>query len=240
MQLKNNFIFACNDYLYLIEKGYSINSSLKLVGDHYRLNKIERNIILRGVTKKSIVDIRRSKSISADLIKGKNIFIDGYNFLFTISNYYLGNFCFKAMDGFIRDCANIGGRNKKKLFFENTVEILVKFYYQLKPKKITIYLDEPVSKSKDDTMTFKDCIEKAIKIDSTKKINSNSFNFQLVKNPDIDLSLINKPSVVITSDSVILDKTNAFIFDIVNWYFDKINVNLFSLEKINLSSTFGI
>ncbi len=223
MQLKNEFILAAKDYLYLIEKGYSQNATLKLVSDHYRLDKIERNAILRGVTTKNVINNRKSKIIKSKNIKKSIIHLDGYNFLFTISNYYSGNFCFIGMDGFIRDCANIGGRNKEKLFFDKAINILYDFYTELRPEKIFIYFDMPVSKSKEDARIFESKLFES-------KIN---FSIALVQNPDVVLSQIEKPFIVSTSDSVILDKTNAYIFDIFYWYVSKYKIQFFSLENFN-------
>lgn len=223
MQLKNEFILACKDYYYLIEKGYSTGATLKIIGDHYKLSKIERNIILRGITTKKIINFRKTKLVSINFIKNREIYLDGYNFIFTISNYFAGNFCFIAMDGFVRDCANIGGRNKKNLFYDKAVEILKVFSHSIEPKKICIFLDEPVSMSREDTKILENLLVKT-------DIN---FNINLIQNPDKILSNINRPHIVITSDSVIIDKTNSFVFDIVRWYFEMRNIKLYSLENID-------
>ncbi|MFN3411759.1 MAG: DUF434 domain-containing protein [Exilispira sp.] len=222
MQLKNEFILACKDYFYLIEKGYSTGATLKIIGDHYKLSKIERNIILRGITTKKIIDFRKNKLATINFIKNNKIYIDGYNFIFTISNYFAGNFCFIAMDGFVRDCANIGGRNKKNLFYDKAVEILKVFFHSLEPMKICIFLDEPVSMSKEDAKILENLLGKT-------DIN---YNINLIQNPDKILSNINQPDIIITSDSVIIDKTNSSVFDIVRWYFEMKNIELYSLENI--------
>lgn len=224
MQLKNEFLLAVNDYFFLINKEYPVKSSLKIVGDHYNLNSIERNILLRGISSSIKIMERKKKKINEFEIEGKKVFIDGYNLIFTISNYYSGNFCFIAMDGFIRDCANIGGRNKKKLNFEKSVQIILSFFYELKPEKCIIYFDEPVSKSKEDITIF----EKLL--DDNKKY----FDLVLVKNPDTILSNIDSEKIVITSDSVIIDKAKSRIFDLIKWYFEKNKIKLFSLEDLNL------
>jgi hypothetical protein len=226
MQLKNDFLFACLDYYYLLNKGYPINSALKIVGDRYELTSIERNILLRGISSNKKIIERKAKIAKENLIENKIIHIDGYNILFTISNYFNGNFCFIAMDGFVRDCANLGGRNKKTLNFEKTVSSLLLFFKELKPKKCIIYLDEPVSKSKEDIAIFKNLLFE----------NMNSFDLLLVKNPDTVLSNIDSKQIIVTSDSVIIDKTDCKIFDLVRWYFEKTKIKLYSLEELNLSN----
>ncbi len=223
MQIKNEFILATKDFLYLLENGYSIQSLLKLVGDHYRLDKIERNILLRGISTRSKIKERKSKIATFKSIKNNIIHIDGYNLLFTLSNYFNGKFCFIAMDGFVRDCANIGGRNKNNLWFEKSCEILLFFRRKLKPKKCIIYLDEPVSMSKDDS----------IKIKSLLSNEKDFFEIIVIKNPDTQLSNIDSKEIVATSDSIILDRTKSMVFDIVQWYFNENKINIFSMQKIN-------
>lgn len=227
MQIKDELFLAIQDYSYLIERNYSINSVIKIVGDRYRLNSIERHILLRGIAQKQKLLNRKNKIVDEKYIENKNVHIDGYNLLFTISNYLNGNFCFLAMDGFIRDCANIGGRNKKNLNFEKFIEMVFEFQKVLKPSKIFIYLDEPVSMSKNDADKLKKLLEK-------NKSNKNNGNFEIivVKNPDSILTEINLPDVVCTSDSIILDKANAFIFDIIRWYFENKDIKVFSLEDL--------
>lgn len=227
MQIKDELFLAIQDYSYLIERNYSINSVIKIVGDRYRLNSIERHILLRGITQKQKLLNRKNKIVDEKYIENKNVHIDGYNLIFTISNYFNGNFCFLAMDGFIRDCANIGGRNKKNLNFEKFSEMVFEFQKVLKPSKIFIYLDEPVSMSKDDADKLKKLLEK-------NKSNKNNENFEIlvVKNPDSILTEVNLPDVVCTSDSIILDKANAFIFDIIRWYFENKDIKVFSIEDL--------
>lgn len=228
MQIKKELFFAIKDYSYLIEKNYPINSVLKMVGDHYRLDKIERNILLRGITTREKLKIRKDKTAKIKEIKDNIVHIDGYNLLFTLSNYFNGRFCFIAMDGFVRDCANIGGRNKNNLWLEKTCELLHFFRKELKPKKCIIYLDEPVSMSIDDSIKIKNLL-------SNEK---EFFHISISKNPDNILSNLNYPNIISTSDSIILDKTNSKAFDIIKWYFKKNKIEIFSLEKIGKDKLF--
>ncbi|NMC68412.1 MAG: DUF434 domain-containing protein [Spirochaetales bacterium] len=226
MQFKNDFILACQDYYYLLNKGYAVKSSLKIVGDRYELSSIERNILLRGISQNKKIEERKAKTILENQIENKKVHIDGYNLLFTISNYYNGDFCFISLDGFVRDCANIGGRNKKRLNYEKTTSILLLFLIELKPQKCLIYFDEPVSKSKEDIELFKILLSNNKDFSYSKDL----FDLLLVRNPDTVLSKINSDEIIVTSDSVIIDKTDSRIFDIFRWYFNRNKIRLFSLE----------
>ncbi|HPB47015.1 MAG TPA: DUF434 domain-containing protein, partial [Exilispira sp.] len=78
-----DFFNALNDYLYLIEKDYTSKSVIKLIGDRYKLDGIKRTILQRGIDKKKIIYARNIKKIDIAEINNRNVFIDGYNLLFT-------------------------------------------------------------------------------------------------------------------------------------------------------------
>lgn len=220
-----DFFNALNDYLYLIEKGYTSKSVIKLIGDRYKLDGIKRTILQRGIDKKKIIYARNIKKIDIAEINNRNVFIDGYNLLFTISNYFQGLFIFIGMDGFIRDCANIGGRNKQNLCYADFCKIVYEFSKSSLPSSINILLDAPVSKSVED----KRLIEQFFLSNMQNPIN---FKIDLIKSPDKYLSNLDDQNVVITSDSAILNKTSAYIFDLFRWFIEKTDKTIFSLEYL--------
>ncbi|HQJ40512.1 MAG TPA: DUF434 domain-containing protein [Exilispira sp.] len=224
-KISTDFFNAITDYLYLIEKGYTSKSVIKLIGDRYKLDGIKRTILQRGIDKKKIIYARNNKKIDIAEINNRNVFIDGYNLLFTISNYFQGLFIFIGMDGFIRDCANIGGRNKGKLYYADFCKIVYEFSKSSLPSGINILLDAPVSKSVED----KSLIEQFF---LSNMQNLTNLKIDLIKSPDRYLSNLDHNDVVITSDSAILNKTPAYIFDLFRWYIEKTDKNIFSLEYL--------
>jgi len=59
-----------------------------------------------------------------------------------------------------------------------------------------------------------------------------NFKIDLIKSPDRYLSNLDDQNVVITSDSAILNKTSAYIFDLFRWFIEKTDKTIFSLEYL--------
>ena len=85
-----NFKKPVKDYRYLMEQGYSEKASLKLVGDRYRLSRLERNCLFRGVRTRSVARCRMEKLVDSDILGGANLGVDWYNVLITVESYLKG------------------------------------------------------------------------------------------------------------------------------------------------------
>lgn len=136
---------ALLDYFFLLNRGYPEKAAVKLVGDRYRLNSLERITLYRGITSKRKASQRKAK-ITHDL-KGKKLYIDGYNVLFSMMNYLLGKLIFIGNDGLLRDCGEVYGRVENETHFYRAVDLLIEYIVECEVSKVEIYLDSPVSGS---------------------------------------------------------------------------------------------
>jgi hypothetical protein len=145
-RFSGNFREAVRDYRFLLDRGYPVPSSLALVGNRWRLEKSERIILFRGVLPSALSRsnaVRRIEILPPD----SRLAVDGYNVLFTISNYLAGHPVFIATDGFVRDAGGAHGSVGNEARFERAMEEMCVRLIRLEPSWVELFLDAPVSKS---------------------------------------------------------------------------------------------
>ena len=206
--LSPNFEKAVADYLYLLEKGYPQKSILKIVGDRYQLVSTERSMLYRGVVTEADRNRRKLKKLAA-LPSGTTLTIDGYNVIRTTGSYLLGKPVFVAMDGFLRDAAEMHRSTLKKKILERTLELLMNYLSSVSPRKVAIYLDEPVSKSG----------ELASRINELLEQNGLKGEALTVHSPDHHLKAVSK-GVICTADSAVIDVSKTKVFDLARAILD--------------------
>jgi len=218
-----NFKNALLDYRYLKDHGYAKKSSLKIVGDRYRLSKIARNCLLRGAVEKKICLLRKKKLILAEEVKDRNLGIDWYNVLITVESYLKGHTIFLADDGIIRDASAVHASYRESAITKIAIEKIITALKLINPGSIEVFLDSPISHSK-------------IMADNLKKKMNTQLLFPisilLIHSADFKLKVFN--GIVASSDSVIMDSTEN-IFDFPRFvleYFFKLKVQ--KLELLTL------
>ena len=140
---------AAQDYCWLLDRGYPDQPAIKLVGDRYRLTRVERGMLYRGVF--STADSsRRGNRLSdpGDLIGGA-LAVDGYNVLFTVWNYLAGRPLVAATDRFVRDIGGTRSRLPHDERFESLARTLCETLQHLRLRSTTVFLDEPLPWSRD-------------------------------------------------------------------------------------------
>ncbi len=190
---------AVNDLCYLQSRGYTDNSALQIVGNHYRLNKRQRNAVLRvSCGEKEIIIRSRSEKKSSNL-KDKIIEIDGFNLLILLESALSGAFIFKGRDGLYRDISSVHGSYKRVVKTEEAILLVGKVLKSLKVKSVKWYLDKPVSNSG------------RLKSRLLEIGRNNDFNWDAELVFDPDKVLIESQNVVVSSDGMILESVG-------NWF----------------------
>ncbi|MBN1789292.1 MAG: DUF434 domain-containing protein [Bacteroidales bacterium] len=143
--LANDFISACRDYAYLINRHFPERGVLKLVGDRYRLDGDQRTVLYRGISSGEKSEIRKSLLVTD--VTGKDLMIDGYNVLFTLLNYRLGRITFISTDHILRDAGSLHGKYRDENTLTESLGLLLEYLHRKQPGQTEIYLDSPVSHS---------------------------------------------------------------------------------------------
>jgi hypothetical protein len=185
---------AAADLGWLLSRGYAGDSSLKLVGDRYRLAARQRTAVARCVCS-DVQRARRAGGLAgAEEIAGRPLWLDGYNVLTTIEAALGGGVILAGRDGAYRDMASMHGSYRKVAETRPALELLGRVLAELGPSRCDWYLDRPVSNSG----RLKGIIE------SMAADGGWPWRVELVADPDALLGRCE--AIVATADSAILDR----------------------------------
>jgi len=201
---------AALDFRYLQHRGYNRDNSLSLVTDRYLLTREEKLVLYRAIYPPQITDNRRSKLLRHSDLKEQSLAIDGYNVLITLESLLLDRLLIQCDDGLIRDIASVHRNYKLSDNSSEALKLLVKKIHHLKPKESLFFYDSPVSKSGEIAALTRKLLQD-YQIEGTAKTS-----------PQVDSSLIKSEGVVVTSDSVIIDRSER-IFDLAGYIIQEKN-----------------
>lgn len=185
------------DLYYLINRGYPIKSASTFVGNHYLLSERQRLALVRSISPKEHLAIRKNKEIETNL-EGCTVNIDGFNTIITLEVAFSGSTLLKCMDGTIRDLAGLRGTYRLIDKTESAIVEIGKALEKKKVKKAVFYLDAPVSNSG------------RLKERIMELLEAFPFEVQVHNINNVD-SVLEKLDYVITSDAIILDKCKSWV-----------------------------
>jgi hypothetical protein len=218
--ITDEFIQALGDYEYLLNQQYPRKTILKIVGDRYLLNSFQRIMLSRGMFPKKDIDERIQKT--GKLIAGKDLYIDAYNVLFTVSNYLLGRLVFIGNDHFVRDAGEAYGKPNEEPVFTRAIELCIAYLLKSKPSTVEFLVDKPISYSAVLAGQLRELIADA----------GLHGDARIDKNPDAVL-IRQSHGVVVSSDSDILDNTDLPVLDLAHLILeDNFELDLPDLGKL--------
>ena len=189
---------AKNDLYILLNRDYPKSYALRFVGDHYGLKDEERYILSRTVFSKEYILETKRKKTSLKEIKGKEIFIDGYNAIITTESVLMKK-TLLSMDGVLRDTRNVSKKHRITNETIESVELLLNLLKKYRPEYAQFYLDKMMSKSGKLSEIIREGMkERGIKGDSETILS-------------VDHILKKKEGIIATNDSAIILEVNKFI-----------------------------
>jgi len=202
MKFDGDFREAARDYRLLLDRCYPVGASIKLTGDRYRLDKAERMVLFRGVLPATL-SLANAQRCVASVPRDSRIAVDGYNILFTITNYLRGHPLFISTDGFLRDAGGAHGRVADAAQFYAAIDELCENLVGLGVLQATFFLDAPIPRSADHA----EALRKALDL---RGIPGEAI---LVPGADGFISAWEGEAVA-TSDSAVIAKARAPVFDL--------------------------
>lgn len=201
-ECSQSLLTAILDYRLLLDKGYPVTATIKLVGDRYRLNRDERLILFRGVLDAETSQLINTKLLTA-LPPESDLGVDGYNVLFTLINYKRGHPLFIGTDGLLRDAGGAHGRFEREADFGFAAELLAEHLARLKLSQVSVYLDSPVSHSGLHRELLADiCSRRGL-----------SVTVETVQNADLPLQVF-PGSAIASSDSTVALQCQSRVLDL--------------------------
>jgi hypothetical protein len=189
---------ATADLSWLLTRGYSGVGALKLVGDRYQLSARQRTAVARSACSDQDLARRRAHQVGVEELRGRPLWIDGYNVLTTVEAALAGGILLAARDGALRDMASMHGSYRKVVETRPALELLGETAVFLGVSACVWYLDRPVSNSgRLKTIMAALAAERGW-----------NWSIELVPNPDAVLS--HSDEIVATADSVILDRCRSW------------------------------
>ena len=194
----SNIKIAVEDYRYLKNRKFPDKASLKLVGDRYRLSRLERNCLFRGVVSVSESERRKTKLVGADEVKGQALGIDWYNVVITVESYLKGLPVFLSDDGILRDATGVHGSYRSGEVTERAMPAVLDSVTALEPERVDVYLDAPVSFSGSTAAELRERI-------------AGRGNWDVTVSHSPDFVLKSYEGIVASSDSVIIDRAERIV-----------------------------
>jgi hypothetical protein len=190
---------AVDDFCFLLGRGYTEHVVVEFVGNRYKLNKRQRNAILRISASAEQVQRRKASEVGVSAIQGAEVEIDGFNLLILLESALSGGYIFKGRDSTYRDLSSVHGSYKRVAQTSNAIVMAGKALQKSKVSSVKWYLDKPVSNSG---------LLRSMLLETSRK---HHFDWQvsLVNNPDKNLS--KSQAIIVTSDSVILDQSRLWL-----------------------------
>ena len=189
---------AKDDLYLLLNRGYPKPYALRFVGDHYGLKNQERYTLSRTVFPKEYILETKRKKTSLNEIKGKEVFVDGYNVIITTESVLMGK-TFISMDGVLRDIRNVSKKHRMTNETIESVDLVLNLLEKYRPSYTQFYLDKMMSKSGKLSEIIREGMEdRGIKGDSETILS-------------VDHALKNKDGIIATNDSAIILDVKKFI-----------------------------
>ncbi|MFO0958378.1 MAG: DUF434 domain-containing protein [Isosphaeraceae bacterium] len=181
---------ATTDLSWLLTRGYAGPSSLKLVGDRYRLAERQRLAVLRSAC--SDQSLARRLANRVDSPAGP-LRIDGFNLILTLESALGGGVVLGGRDGCFRDLASVHGTYRRVEETWPALELAGRSLAASGIGPCTWYLDAPVSNSGR----------------LAAMIRSMGWEAEVV--PDPDKLLVQPGPPVATADAGILDRCGPWV-----------------------------
>jgi hypothetical protein len=193
---------AVADLSWLRGRGYSETASIKIVGDRYSLKARQRVAVARCSCSDKAKESRLARRVEPSRIRGRDLYLDGFNLLTTFEAALAGGVLLRGRDGCVRDMASMHGNYRVLSQTGEGICILHEELEKLGPGRVIWYLDRPVSNSGRLASLVRE-MSRDSSIPNT--------DVRLVRDPDPLLIRVGEKGVIASADSGILDRSGEWV-----------------------------
>jgi len=190
---------AVAELSWLLTRGYPPSATLKLVGDRYALTERQRWAVGRAACTEEQRTHRSTTQLPPPALAGRPVSIDGFNLLITLETALSGGVVLRGRDGALRDLSSIHGTYRAVQETDRSIRLVAGALLALSPGPVRWLLDQPVSNSG----------RLAARLRELGPTLGLPWTVEVVLNPDQVLA--HTLDVVVTSDSVVLDRAGAWL-----------------------------
>jgi hypothetical protein len=184
---------AVADLSWLLTRGYAGTSSLKLVGDRYRLVERQRVAVVRSACSDAALARRHATRVGLGALAGRPLRIDGFNLILTLESALGGGVVLGGRDGCFRDLASVHGTYRRVEETAPALSLTSRWLTAWGIGPCTWLLDAPVSNSGR----------------LAAMIRALGWRAEVVPDPDVILAA--HGDAIATADSGILDRCGPWV-----------------------------
>jgi hypothetical protein len=138
---------AAVDFLYLMDQDYPRSASLQLVGNRHNLDRVQRDLLHRGIFSRKQASRRRSRLVQPEQLINDSLLVDGHNVLITTESGLAGRPLIAANDGLLRDVAGISHRYRISSLTHKAIDCIFQIIHKYPPLETLFFLDAPIRQS---------------------------------------------------------------------------------------------
>jgi hypothetical protein len=190
---------AARDLCWLLDHGYASRSAAVLVGNRHTLTSRQRLAVSRCACSAEAEQQRRQSQVAPAALRGRELWLDGYNVLTLLESALAGGVVLLGRDGCCRDIAGIHRRYRKVIETAPVVRLIGETTAAWCVTACRWWLDQPVSNSGRLKAFIGDLAAAA----------GWNMPVDLLFNPD--KILWESDHIIATSDSVVLDRCRQWV-----------------------------
>lgn len=190
---------ATSELSWLLSREYALKSCLKLVGDRYGLTERQRLAVSRAACSDKSREQRAATCLPVEAARDQHLIIDGFNLIITMEAALSGGLLLICRDECIRDLSSVHGSYRSVQETEQAILLIGEALAPLHPKSVRWLLDRPISNSG----------RLAARITELARERGWAWDVMVIFNPDAELAVAEQ--VVVTSDSMVLDRAARWI-----------------------------
>jgi len=190
---------AAADLCWLLDRGYAARSAVELVGNRHNLTSRQRMTVSRHACSQADVQHRQKLCVEFGRLRGRELWLDGYNVLTILESALAGGIVLLCRDGCCRDIAGIHRRYRKLAETQPALRLIGETAAALGVSCCRWWLDQPVSNSG----RLKTLIREAAADAGW------NMEVELTFSPDHVLS--HTAEIIATSDGIVLDRCQRWV-----------------------------
>jgi hypothetical protein len=198
---------AGDEVVWLLGRGYSMDSAIRVVGDHHQLEARQRLALTRSCCAESTREARTAKHLAANALRGAELSIDGFNLVVTLEVALGGGVLLACRDGCLRDLAGLRGSYHVLDDTDRAIGLVRAELEAVGASRVEVLLESAVSNAG----RLRGVIEHAMELSSV------ATTVTLVRDAD---PLLATRGFVISADAAVLDRAKSW-FNLARWIVDR-------------------
>jgi len=130
-----------------VDRGYPKTSAVRYVSDHHSLPEKQRFVLQRTIVSADMALCRMTKALRLHTLRGRAVFVDGYNTLITTESLLAGYPVYLCDDGFLRDTRGFFKSYKASRISLCAFSEILDLLAGARPARVEVLLDQQISRS---------------------------------------------------------------------------------------------